>query len=279
MDNQNNDLRKPLLLNVDDCMDVPCPDVVSTTTKATASVCNMIRSDSAAIAPHNHNKNKNNIEEDDDDVQSVWFICSMKVMESTSNDDEGDDESNEVDLEKNLFKECHIDDKNLIDNDDASGSSSGSKWYWNCFISAVLPMLLYFQFYITYHANGTAASTGATVDLELASQMILMNTDWSSIQWSIFLFTVTSVLYRHSMTYNDTNRRQRNAAVTYYDLFLHLIPDIIIDVLLVLILFHYYVMAILLMQISTIFLAVNAILNSCNCSIRIRTSTTESTAQ
>ena len=190
---------------------------------------------------------------DDDDVRAVWFLCSLKVMGSDDDDDDDDDDAN--DLEKNLTYDGDSSDD--IDINDVTALSR--KWYWNCLISSVLPLLLYFQFYVTYHYNRADDSN----DFE---SMIFMTNDWPSIQWSIFLFVVTSVLYRQSMVYqSDVDSSDKNV---YWELILHLIPDIIIDIVLILILFHYYIAAVLVLQISTIFLAVNSILNSCNCSIR-----------
>jgi hypothetical protein len=211
--------------------------------------------------PKNNDKCR---DEDNDDVRSVWFLCSLKVMGSDDDDDEDDD-----DLEKNLF----IDDDEADDcNRNDAELSTSSKWYWNCFISSILPLLLYFQFYITYHYNDSNDSEA----FESSSSMILMTNDWSSIQWSIFLFVVTSVLYRQSMAYHKSDSSSSNKnSVSYCELLLHLVPDIIIDILLILILFHYYIAAVLVMQLSTIFLAVNAILNSCNCSIYVGTTSHE----
>ena len=204
--------------------------------------------------------------EDDDDVRAIWFLCSLKV--SGSDDDEDDDD----DLERNLIIDIDNDDDEDGNNTKDTESSTSSKWYWNCFISSILPLLLYFQFYITYHYNGT----NDTEQIESSSLLIMMSNDWSSIQWSIFLFVVTSVLYRQSMAYQSDNSSSSNEnSISYCELLLHLVPDIIIDILLILILFHYYVAAVLVMQIATIFLAVSAILNSCNCSVYIATSSQE----
>jgi hypothetical protein len=200
--------------------------------------------------------------DDDDDVQAVWFLCSLKV---TGSDDEDVDFDDVNDLEKNLTDKLDDDDGN---HRTGGESCTSSKWYWNCFISSILPLLLYFQFYITYHYNDSNNDS---------EQMIMMTNDWSSIQWSIFLFVVTSVLYRQSMAYqlnnNGNSRSGKESSISYCELILHLVPDIIIDVLLILILLNYYVVAVLVMQLSTIFLAVNAIMNSCNCSIYIGATT------
>ena len=202
--------------------------------------------------------------EDDDDVRAIWFLCSLKV---TGSDDDDDD-----DLERNLIIDIDDDDDEDGNNTKDTESSTSSKWYWNCFISSILPLLLYFQFYITYHYNGT----NDTEQIESSSLLIMMSNDWSSIQWSIFLFVVTSVLYRQSMAYQSDNSSNSNEnSISYCELLLHLVPDIIIDILLILILFHYYIAAVLVMQIATIFLAVSAILNSCNCSVYIATSSQE----
>ena len=212
--------------------------------------------------PHKDDKHQ---EENDDEVRAVWFLCSLKVMGSDDDDDD--------DLEKNLVVDGDDDgDEGDENNRKGTESSFSRKWYWNCFISSILPLLLYFQFYITYHYNDK-------IDPELfeaSSSMIVMTDDWSSIQWSIFLFVVTSILYRQSMAYqqNDSDSSKKDS-ISYCDLVLHLVPDIIIDMLLILILFHYYIAAVLVMQLSTIFLAVNAILNSCNCSVFIGTTSQE----
>ncbi len=189
---------------------------------------------------------------DDDDVRAVWFLCSLKVMGS---DDEDDDDDGDNDLEKNLI----VDDDCSDDIDNNTVTALPRTWYWNCLISSVLPLLLYFQFYITYHYNSTD-------DSEEFVSMIFMTKDWPSIQWSIFLFVVTSVLYRQSMVYQAD--ADSSSKIIHWELMLHLIPDVIIDIVLILMLFHCYIAALLVLQISTIFLAVNSILNSCNCSIR-----------
>jgi hypothetical protein len=218
--------------------------------------------------PNHHNGSDRKhlaTDDDDDDAQSVWFLCSLKIMGSGDDDDDDDDDDDVNDLEKN--RTLVDDGEEDATNKNSTESSTSSKWYWNCFISSILPLLLYFQFYITYHYNDSEV-------LESSSSMIMMTNDWSSIQWSIFLFVVTSVLYRQSMAYqhNDSsNRSGKESSISYFELILHLVPDIIIDVLLILILFHYYIAAVLVMQLSTIFLAVSAILNSCNCSIYIGT--------
>ena len=235
----NNDLHKPLL--GDTMEDVDNIDSMSSNQR--------------------QNEDVDHDDDEDDDVRSVWFLCSLKVMGSDV------DEEDEDDLEKNLI----IDDEDCDDNDSNMDSSSCSrKWYWNCIISSVLPILLYFQFYVTYHYNS------AIDNEEFESSSIMMSNDWPSIQWSIFLFVVTSVLYRQSMAFqNDRNKDDSNRGISYFELLLHLVPDIIIDVLLILILFHYYIAAVVVMQISTIFLAVNAILNSCNCSIHVGATTSQ----
>ena len=219
--------------------------------------------------PINEEKRQEYEDDDDDDVQAVWFLCSLKVMGSNEDSDDDDDDFN--DLEKNLM----VYDKNNDDGTDRTDdeSSPTSTWYWNCFISSILPLLLYFQFYVTYHYNDDGSSEH--YNSSSSSSMIKMTNDWSSIQWSIFLFVVTSILYRQSMAYQQGSSNSRDNKISYCDLILHLVPDIIIDVLLVLILFHYYIAAVLAMQLSTIFLAVNAILNSCNCSVRFGATTHE----
>lgn len=218
----------------------------------------------------NNNSNNRQNDEDDADVRAVWFLCSLKVMGSVDADDVVDDDEDD-DLEKNLIMDDDVNDDGDDTNIKNIESSTSRRWYWNCFISSILPLLLYFQFYITYHFN----SEYDTEEFESSSSsMIMMTNDWPSIQWSIFLFIVTSILYRQSMAFQkDTNSDDKNS-ISYFELLLHLVPDIIIDILLILILFHYYMAAVLVMQISTIFLALNAILNSCNCSIYVGTTTT-----
>jgi hypothetical protein len=98
--------------------------------------------------------------------------------------------------------------------------------------------------------------------------------EWHTIQWSMLLFVITTVLYRQSRTTTHSTGSVTDDQTTLMSTLLLLLPDIIIDVLLLLLLLHMMVAAVVIMQLCTILLAVSAMVNSCACTIRVTTAPT-----
>jgi hypothetical protein len=144
--------------------------------------------------------------------------------------------------------------------EETTRSEWSSSWLWSIFFGSLLPILLYIQFYTVYH---------------LTTSMSDPLPDWISVQGSIFLFVITTILYRQSASFTSTEGGEN----TWTSVFLFLLPDIMIDILLLLLLLRLMNVAVMTMQVCTILLAVCSILNSCTCSIRVSTASRTSTEE
>lgn len=109
-------------------------------------------------------------------------------------------------------------------------------------LSVCLPALLWFQFYIAFQ--------NPAVDTQ--------QLQWVTVQGGVFFFVVASVLYRQSIS-----------SFSSTCMVLQVLPELVTDVVLLLILVHMVETAIVVVHFFTIVLSINAVLNSCTCSVRI----------
>lgn len=133
-------------------------------------------------------------------------------------------------------------------------SSSRTSLCLKMMLAIILPALLWFQFAIVF------------VNTEAASQD-MANLQFGSVQVGIVLFVLASCLYRYSL--RTTTTATTTAKET--SLVLLLLPEIITHIILVLNLFQGVLTAAYFMHFGTLVLAVNAVLNSCTCTVRILT--------
>jgi hypothetical protein len=141
--------------------------------------------------------------------------------------------------------------------DETTQSRWSSSWWRSVLFSSLLPILLYIQFFTVYHWSPSIAEPLP---------------DWNSVQGSICLFVVTTIMYRQSAPFNS-----REGENSWASVFLYLLPDVMIDTLLLLVLLRMMNVAVVTMQLCTILLAVCSILNSCTCSIRVSTASRTAT--
>jgi hypothetical protein len=142
---------------------------------------------------------------------------------------ECDEHNAEYDEEEGCMT-CCVDDDNLID------SNSGSFEEDMIFISLALHVLLFLQFGLAFSTFPIEAATGLS---------------WSVVNYSIILYVITSTIYRQAAK----DCKSTCSAVI-------LLPEIFIDIMLLLVLFNKVVVAYLFLLGSMLCLAFLVLANS-----------------
>jgi hypothetical protein len=177
---------------------------------------------------------------------------TLKNKQKCTKDDRDDDDDDDV---RAVWMVCfaRVDSLDIEDDSatttsttEATERTSSSSYVISLCLSILLPVLLCFQFAIAFE-NPAADTT---------------NLQWGSVQLGVCFFVLAGCLYRQSIAYST---EERNSS-----LLLQLLPEIITDIILLLVLLKLVATAVVFMHFCTIVLAVNAVLNSsCICSIRI----------
>jgi hypothetical protein len=112
----------------------------------------------------------------------------------------------------------------------------------------VLPALLFVQFGIAFTLDSTTP-----VDAFYHNHSSMVSLEWSTVNYSIFLFVLSSYLFRQTLQEMCCYRSSSNSSSCCT--FWFLLPEIIMDLLLALILFGAVVPAFLIMVLSTMALS------------------------